>query len=46
MRTCDKCGKRLKLPAYVLKLDIDLPDLYFCDKTEAVLWLTTEICKA
>ena len=40
---CAYCLKHIKLPAYSLKLDLDLPTLYFCNKVEAVLCLTEQV---
>ena len=34
---CAYCGKPLPPKAYALKLDLDLPTLYFCTKIEAVV---------
>ena len=42
---CTYCGKLLPPKAYALKLDLDLPTLYFCTKEEAVLCLTEQICR-
>ena len=42
---CAYCLKHIELPAYSLKLDLDLPTLYFCTKEEAVLCLTEQICR-
>ena len=42
---CAYCLKHIKLPAYSLKLDLDLPTLYFCTKIEAELWLTNMLYK-
>ena len=42
---CAYCLKHIKLPAYSLKLDLDLPKIYFCNEIEAELWLTQAIAK-
>ena len=42
---CAYCTKPIKFPAYSLKLDLDLPTLYFCTKIEAELWLTNMLYK-
>ena len=42
---CAYCLKHIKLPAYSLKLDLDLPKIYFCNEIEAALWLTQAIAK-
>ena len=42
---CAYCLKPIKFPAYSLKLDLDLPTLYFCTKIEAELWLTNMLYK-
>ena len=42
---CAYCLKHIELPAYSLKLDLDLPKIYFCNKIEAELWLTQAIAK-
>ena len=42
---CPYCGKPLPPKAYALKLDLDLPTLYFCTKIEAELWLTNMLYK-
>ena len=42
---CAYCLKHIELPAYSLKLDLDLPKIYFCSEVEAELWLTEAIAK-
>ena len=32
---CAYCLKPIKFPAYSLKLDLDLPKIYFCNEIEA-----------
>ena len=42
---CAYCTKPIKFPAYSLKLDLDLPKIYFCNEIEAELWLKNMLYK-
>jgi hypothetical protein len=36
---CAYCGKDITQPAYSIRMDIDLPTLYFCSGIDVELWI-------
>ena len=35
---CAYCGKVVKHPAWMIKIDMDIPPIYFCNEMEALTW--------